>query len=398
MTSCFVNALGVVTPFGTGTAAVADGLRHATAHGLKPDSDLLPGRPVWVGRVHAPLPPMPPGFDRFRCRNNRLALLALEEIADPVGAAAARYGRGRIGVVMGTSTGGIDEGEAALRQRLQTGAWAEDFDYRQQEIGALALFVAAALRVDGPAYTVATACSSGAKAIASGYRLLNANLCDAVVVGGVDTLCRLTVAGFASLGLISPGRSNPFSRNRDGINIGEGAAVMLLSREPAPVALLGIGEGADAYHISSPDPSGMGAQMAMTAALAMATLPPGMVSYLNLHGTGTDLNDAMESRAVTATFGPMVPACSSTKGMTGHLLGAAGAVEAAFLWLYAHPDFGGRGLIPPHLWDGAADPALPPLPLVAPGTTAPTGGRRIGLSNSFAFGGNNISVILGEPA
>jgi 3-oxoacyl-[acyl-carrier-protein] synthase-1 len=223
---------------------------------------------------------------------------------------------------------------------------------------------------------------------------MRADRADAAVVGGADTLCRMTVGGFAALEAMSSGLCNPFSRNRDGINIGEAAAAFLLTHEPAPVQLLGVGESSDAYHISAPDPEAGGALMAMRAALNDAALSPADISYVNLHGTGTGLNDSMEGKAVNALFGADTP-CSSTKAMTGHTLGAAAACEAAFLWLTLHPTYNPDGRLPPHLWDGDVDPSIPPLALADADTRLPhRTGQVAMLSNSFAFGGSNVALVL----
>ncbi|WP_372395057.1 beta-ketoacyl-[acyl-carrier-protein] synthase family protein [Azospirillum sp. HJ39] len=387
-----IAAMGLVTPIGAGKAEVAAALFAGTRAGLVPRDDLVPGRTVLSGAVPVPPPGAAPGAEP---RNNRLMRLALDQIGEEVEQAARRFGRERIAVVAGTSTAGIAEGEEAFLVHRRTGSWPVGFHYRHQEAGGLGDFVARTLGVEGPAYTVATACSSSGKVFASARRLLAAGLCDAVVVGGADTLCRMTLGGFASLEAVSAGLCQPFSRNRDGINIGEAAAAFLLTRDPAPVTLLGIGEGSDAHHVSAPDPEGRGALAAMRAALNDAGLAPGAIGYVNLHGTGTPLNDSMEAKAVNALFGPATP-CSSTKAMTGHTLGAAGACEAAFLWLTLHPDTNPDGLLPPHLWDGAADPALPPLALTRPGDRlAGKEDRAAILSNSFAFGGSNVALILG---
>ena len=268
--------------------------------------------------------------------------------------------RSRFGVVLGTSTSGIDEHEKARAYRARTGEWPAGTDYRQWEIGSLSDFAALVLGVTGPAYTIATACSASAKVFASGRRLIEAGICDAVIVGGADTLAGMTVAGFSSLEAMSRGLCNPFSRNRDGINIGEGAAAFLMVRDETAVNLLGSGECSDAYHISAPEPDGKGAHQAMRLALDDAGLRPDEVAYINLHGTGTPLNDAMEAKAVAALFGTATP-CSSTKAMIGHALGAAGACEAAFLWLTLHPTFNPDQRLPPHLWDGVGDPEMPAI-------------------------------------
>jgi 3-oxoacyl-[acyl-carrier-protein] synthase I len=388
----FLNDIGIANPLGCGKEVVAATLFKGTRSGLVERDDLIPSRSVRAGEVGDCLPAVPDRLCRFDCRNNRLALLVLQEIEAVVSSAARRYGAHRIAVVMGTSTSGISDGEEALAHRLERGKWPGGFRYSQQEVGNLADFTAAYLGLSGPAYTVATACSSGAKVFASARRLIEAGFCDAALVGGVDTLCRLTMNGFASLDAVAKDYCNPFSRNRDGINIGEGAAVFLMTREPGPVALLGVGESSDAHHVSAPDPEGVGARNAIEAALDAASLQADGIDYVNLHGTGTRLNDLVEGRVVAALFGGNVP-CSSTKAMTGHMLGAAGANEAAFLWLTLHLDYSG-GALPPHLWDGAADPEIPALDLVQPGRTLVCRPRSAMLSNSFGFGGSNASIVL----
>lgn len=390
----FLNDCGIVSPLGRGRPATAAALAAGRRDGLIPRDDLLPDRTVCVGAVTGDLPAPPRALAGLNSRNNRLMLVALTEIAQSIEAAAARYGRHRIAVVLGTSTSGIAEGEAALDQFRATGAWPETYHYRQQETGNLAEFAARALGLTGPAYTVATACSSSVKVFASARRLIRAGLADAAVIGGADTLCRMTLNGFGALQALSHGPCNPFSANRDGITIGEGAAAFLLSAEPGPVQLLGVGETSDAHHPTAPDPAGDGARLAMSQALDDADLVAADIDYINLHGTATPLNDAMESRAVTGLFDPGTP-CSSTKGMTGHMLGGTGGCEAAFLWLTLNPATG-TGMLPPHLWDGVLDPALPPLNLIGPGAPVPDRARLAMLSNSFGFGGSNVSVILGR--
>jgi 3-oxoacyl-[acyl-carrier-protein] synthase I len=388
-----VAGMGIASPIGIGKAAVAHAL-FAGTRGLIPRDDLIPERTVHVGEVTGPLPPVPPPLQSMDCRNDRLMLASVAEIAEAVEEAARKFGRDRIAVVLGTSTSGIAEGEAAYEAVLQHGVWPADFHYRQQEPGNLGEFVASTLGLTGPAYTIATACSSSGKAFAAARRLMLAGLADAAVVGGADTLCRMTVGGFAALEAMSGGLCSPFSRNRDGINVGEAAAVFLLTRDVGPVQFLGVGESSDAHHISAPDPDGRGALMAMRAALDDAGLTPADIAYVNLHGTGTTLNDAMEGKAVHAVFGAETP-CSSTKAMTGHTLGAAAACEAAFLWLALHPEYNPDGHLPPHLWDGEADPSIPPLALADVDTRLPEDQGRVAmLSNSFAFGGSNVALVL----
>ncbi|MEI6987602.1 MAG: beta-ketoacyl-[acyl-carrier-protein] synthase family protein, partial [Rhodospirillaceae bacterium] len=362
-----IPAMGLVTPLGYGKTATVGRLFRGCRDGLVPDDTMITGKSVPIGRVTGKLPEIPPELSDIDCRNNRLMLTALNEISSDIAAVVDRYGRDRVAVVLGTSTAGIAEGEAAWAAFVRDGVWPPGYRYSRQETGNLADFAARVLGLTGPAYTVATACSSSGKAFASARRLIMSGLCDAAVVGGADSLCRLTLNGFHSLEAISSRPCNPFSANRDGINIGEGAAAFLLVRDVSPVMLLGIGECSGAHHVSAPDPSGHGAEYAMRLALNDGGLTACDIGYVNLHGTATALNDAMESKAMAAVFPPGTP-CSSTKAMTGHLLGAAGACEAAFLWLTLHPAFNEAGLLPPHLWDGVADPALPSLALVAPGT------------------------------
>jgi len=246
---------------------------------------------------------------------------------------------------------------------------------------------------------ISTACTSSARALMSAQRLLDLGMCDAVLCGGVDSLCKLTLNGFSALEAVSEQRCNPFSANRNGINIGEAAVLFLMSKTAGssqPIALLGSGASSDAHHISAPEPTGRGARQAMHKALSRAGLQPQQISYLNLHGTATQHNDAMESLAVTALFPQGVP-CSSTKPMTGHTLGAAGALEAAFCWLSLSAD-NHEHVLPPHVWDGQPDPKLPALHWVTPTDHLTSIAPRYLMSNSFAFGGNNVSLIIGDAS
>jgi 3-oxoacyl-[acyl-carrier-protein] synthase-1 len=361
-------------------------------------SEFLPGDPVTLGAIPGALPPVPKGMEDHDTRTIRMLWAALQQIRPEVDAAISRHGADRIGVVLGTSTSGIDEGMRAYGNFLETGALTAGYAYHRQEIGDPGVFLRAALGLTGPMLVISTACSSSAKALSSAARLLAADLCDAVLVGGVDSLCQLTVAGFNALGLVAPSLCQPMSANRAGITIGEGAALFLMTRKqdgPNPVALLGVGETSDAHHPSAPHPEGRGAIAAMEQALVRADLGPKDIAYLNLHGTATPLNDAMEAKAVAAVLGTDTPV-SSTKPLTGHALGAAGALEAAILWLSLAETVEGAPL-PRHLWDGARDPALPPLALVEQANhRLPATDRLAMMSNSFAFGGSNVSVILGR--
>jgi 3-oxoacyl-[acyl-carrier-protein] synthase-1 len=388
----YLNQLGMLCALGDTPGAIAAAM-FAGRSGLRQDTLYLPDMGLPIGAVDAALPSVDHLPLRERSRNNQLALAALAQIRPAVDAAIALYGADRVGVVIGTSTSGIAEGEAALRQYHQDGSLPAHFHYRQQELGSPAAALSSTLGLGGPAYTHSSACASSAKAMASAARLLNMGLCDAVITGGVDTLCGFTLAGFAALESVSQTRCLPFSANRNGINIGEGAALFLMSRDEATVALTGWGESSDAHHISAPDPSGRGATLAIQQALQRAGLKPDDIDYINLHGTATLQNDAMESLVINTLFGDRV-AASSTKPLTGHALGAASAVEAGLCWL-AMQDSNPQGMLPQHVWDGVPDAALPPLQLVTPQQTLGRPLRRV-LSNSFAFGGTNAALIFGR--
>ena len=389
----YLNECALVCALGAERETITRRLLDEARSGLQVSDACSPGRPLPLGQADAVLPsldhlPLP-----LRSRNNALALAALAQIRPAVDAAIARYSAGRVAVIIGTSTSGVGATEAALAAHLETGALPGDFHYGQQEMASPALFLARELGTAGPAYVHSSACSSSAKAMASAARLIRMGLADAVLTGGVDTLCRFTVAGFSALESVSDVQCNPLGASRKGINLGEGAALFLMTKEPAAVALCGWGESSDGHHMSAPDPQGGGARIAMNEALRRAGIEAGEIDYINLHGTATVQNDAMESRAVAELFGHEV-AVSSTKPFTGHTLGAAGAVEAAFCWL-AMQDDNPEGKLPPHLWDGERDAALPALNVAAPGARL---GRpiRYALSNSFAFGGSNAALVFGR--
>ena len=299
--SVYLHALGMINALGGDVEQIVPALAAARAPGM---ANVHTGiGDAFVGSVLAPLDLAPRAeLARYDCRNNRLLLAALAQIAPAIDAARERYGAHRIGVVLGTSTSGIEAAEAAFVYHAQAGELPVNFNYRQMEIGTAAPFAAAALGVHGPAFTISTACTSSAKAFASARRLLQLQLCDAVVVGGVDSLCELTVQGFASLESTSGVRTNPMSVNRCGINVGEGAAVFLMSRDEAAVRLAGVGESSDAHHISSPDPQGVGGELALREALADAGIAPSAIGYVNLHATATRKNDEMEAKLMARVF------------------------------------------------------------------------------------------------
>ena len=391
----------VLTHF-TATSCIGRGLRETLGTLQERRTGLAPCRfetvelDTYVGEVAGiDAEPLPDRVANFNCRNNRLAHLGLRQDAflEAVAESARRWGRRRIGVFLGTSTSGILETELAYRRRDPgTGALPRDFDYRRTHNSfSVAEFALQLLGLEGPAVVVSSACSSSAKVFGSARRMIEAGLIDAALVGGVDSLCLTTLYGFHSLQLVSHLPCRPFDVARDGISIGESAAFALLERVPDSldadaVMLLGIGESSDAYHMSSPHPEGRGAQAAMLQALETAALQATDIDYINLHGTGTPSNDNAEARAVAGVLGSEVPG-SSTKGATGHVLGAAGALEAVICALALQ-----HGLMPAGLNTTVVDPTL--------GVNYLLENRRGNIarvmSNSFGFGGSNCTLILGR--
>ncbi|WP_235015490.1 beta-ketoacyl-ACP synthase [Oceanicoccus sp. KOV_DT_Chl] len=321
-------------------------------------------------------------------------MAAAEEIMPELQQLVARFGAERIAVIVGTSTSGIAETEAAFAQHQTDGAFPDNYHYRQQQMAAPAEFMAQWLGLKNLAYTVSTACSSSAKAFASANHLIQTGVCDAAIVAGVDTLCRLTLNGFNALESISPTICSPFSKNRRGITIGEAAAVFIVTPEPDAIQLMGVGESSDAHHMSAPDPEGHGAEAAMKGALMASGLAPADIDYINLHGTATVKNDQMEALAVHRLFGERTP-CSSTKALTGHTLGAAGATEIGLCWLALAAN-NWQHRLPPHCWDGEVDEGLAAINLQLINSVYQPTAASYMMSNSFAFGGNNVSVIIGS--
>ncbi|MHA1043680.1 beta-ketoacyl-[acyl-carrier-protein] synthase family protein [Enterobacter ludwigii] len=385
----YISAVGMVNALGNSLDEIAANLTAGVAPGMHCRSGWLQDAPDAVlGGVEGELPSIPDTLSAHRTRNNQLLLAALAQIQSAVDDAIARVGRDRVAVVLGTSTSGLDEGDEHVRLTLN-GEASTRWQYPQQELGDPSRFLANWLQLEGPAYTLSTACSSSARAIISGRRLIDAGLVDIAIVGGADTLSRMPVNGFHSLESLSPTLCEPFGRDRRGITIGEAAALMVLTSEPAGVALLGTGESSDAYHISAPHPQGEGAIRAITQALNDAGLQPEDIGYINLHGTATPLNDQIESHVVHDLFGENVP-CSSTKHLTGHTLGAAGITEAALSWLILTRDL---PLPPQDFARYAPDETLSPCGVLHQSTALK---KPVILSNSFAFGGNNASILLGR--
>ena len=393
----WISHFTATSGIGRGAPQTLTALRERRG-GLAPCAFDTVDLPTFIGEVPGvDAVRLPEELAAFDCRNNRLAFLGLKQdgFADAVAAAARKYGAQRVGIFLGTSTSGILQTELAYRRRDPTdGALPADFVYAAtHNTFSVADFTRHHLGLTGPAVVVSSACSSSAKVFASARRMMAAGMIDAAVVGGVDSLCLTTLYGFNSLGLMSSQACRPFDAARDGISIGEAAAFALVERMPEhldenAVLLLGVGESSDAHHMSSPHPEGLGARIAMRDALEAAQLDAADIDYINLHGTATPSNDLAETKAVAAVFGSSTP-CSSTKGATGHTLGAAGALEAVICALALQND-----LLPGGLNTQQLDPLLP-LNYLLENREQPV--RRV-LSNSFGFGGTNCSLIFGRAA
>lgn len=393
LASLSVTAYTAVNALGRGCEAIFSALQQRRS-GLMPCRADIAELTTFVGRVAGvEAEPVTAQLQQFDGRNNRLAQIGLrqDDFEQAIEAARHRYGASRIAVLIGTSTSGVLQTENAYRERdRHTGALPAGFSYRHaQDIFSAGDFVRRYLALAGPAFVISTACSSSAKVFAAAHRMISLGLCDAAVVGGVDSLCGTTLHGFASLELVAPMPCRPGDVNRNGISIGEGAGFALLERPEAAtrggVALLGYGESSDAYHMSTPHPQGLGAQLAMQQALSGAGLGGHDIDYINLHGTASKINDAVEDRAVSRIFGAEVP-CSSTKGWTGHTLGAAGITEAVISCLCLE-----RGLLPGSLNTVELDPSFDSRIVLENQERAI---KRV-LSNSFGFGGSNCSLVFG---
>ncbi len=395
-----IGAYTTTSAVGAGNGPLLAALEHARS-GLRPnDFTASPGQPLldtWIGRVDGIEDTrLPDALASWDCRNNRLAWLGLQAdgFIEAVASARARYGARRIALILGTSTSSIGETELAYTQ-LDTDGLFSPYQRRPEvhTSHSLALFVAQVLGLEGPSLTLSTACSSSAKVFASAERLIRLGLVDAAVVGGVDTLCGSVLFGFNSLELVSPEPCRPFDAHRSGISLGEAAGFALLERSSAKPAgtkalrLLGYGEASDAHHMSTPHPEGLGAERALDDALARAGLDAAAIDYINLHGTASQKNDEVEAALVARRF-PARTHASSTKGFTGHTLGAAGIVEAAVCFLALE-----HGLMPGTVNSTELDAGFSPQIKLQPAR----GEVRYALSNSFGFGGNNCSLVFGRP-
>jgi len=384
-----ISAYTATTAAGPGLAALRDALA-ANRSGLRANDFGPQPLATWIGRVDGlEAEPLPAEWAEWDCRNNRLAWLGLQGdgFQRAVQAARQRHGAHRIALVLGTSTSSIGATEAAYRHPAEGGGFRPEYQLpRLHTPHSLGLFVQQALALAGPCITVSTACSSSARAFADAERLIRLGLVDAAVVGGVDTLCGSVLFGFNSLELVSPEPCRPFDAGRNGISLGEAAGYALLERGPGPLQLLGYGESSDAHHMSTPHPEGVGAERALDGALARSGLRCEQIDYINLHGTASTKNDEVEAALVARRFGADTHA-SSTKGITGHTLGAAGIVEAAVCLLALE-----TGLKPGTANTGTLDAVCGPQIRLQ----AASGRVRRALNHSFGFGGNNCALVFGR--
>ncbi len=387
-----IQAFALSCALGKDKASIWRNLSQANRSHMLKDTHFLSGEATYIGKIQQNLPPLPPALKHFDYRANRLLLSVFTQIQTPYERLCQKYSADKIGIILGTSTAGVDSLEHAINYYDQQAQFPPSYQPHHQRMASVAEFLAQYLAVGGPVMSVSTACSSAAKAMIAAQRWLNEGLCDVVITGGVDVLCELTLKGFDALGALSHKPCQPFSANRCGINIGEAAVLFVLSRETADINLLGGGESSDAHHISAPDPQAKGAIAAMQNALNNSTLQANDIDYLNLHGTGTKQNDAMEALAVERVFSHAIP-CSSTKALTGHTLGVAGALEIALSAL-SMSEINSTNDFIPHVFDGQIDEDISPINLLKKGNQL--GKPRTILSNSFAFGGSNAALIIGR--
>ena len=381
-----ITAYSAVNALGRTIAEIKAKLASG-ASGLTPCPLSVPFETV-CGAVTGPLDEPPSPFEDHDSRLLRLSLNALAEIQPALDRALARWGPSRVAGVFGTSTGGISQTEVAYERFHEEGAFPKQYDLRKQhQFSATTEPLKAIAGLGGPCYWISTACSSSGKVIASAQRLLAADVADAVLVGGMDSLCHTTVRGFHSLGVMAKTPCRPFGQDRPGMNVGEGAAFLLVEREGTGVRVAGVGESSDAFHMSAPDPEGRGAARAMKQAMAQAGVGPDQIDHVNAHGTGTTRNDTAEAKAIFELFSDRVPV-ASTKGYTGHTLGAGGGTEMIFCIIALE-----EGWLPESLGAHPTDPEIH-IQLLDSTQRCPV---RRALSNSFAFGGNNFCVLLEAP-
>ena len=387
MRPLLVTGYSMLSALGRGRAQHLDALQNGRT-GLGPSPIPLDFETA-TGAVLAELDELPQELLPWSTRLARMAAALLVELDEPLRRAREKWRPERIAVLLGTSTAGAETTEVAYKEFVAGGKFPRDYDFqRQHTFGAVLQVVRKLTGCNGPSWMASTACTSSGKTFATAQRLIEADIIDAAIVGGLDTLCTMTLQGFHALQALDRTPCRPFRETRGGISIGEGGAFALVERTgDARVLIEGIGETSDAYHISAPHPQGLGAQAAMRDALAAAGCQPADIDHVNAHGTGTRLNDTAEAHAIQEVLGTDVP-CVSTKAYTGHTLGAAAALEMAFSACAIEESF-----LPPAIGEGAVDPAIE----VKIPTEKTTGTFRRVLSNSFAFGGNNVSILVGAP-
>ena len=382
--SYYLNNLSCACALGATNEQVYENALKGSQEGMVFLESDVPNKRIRFGMVPCELPPVKEGLD---LRVNRLLVHAVSSLQGDIDRIVKKYGTKRIAIILGASNTGIDEAQRQVDEWIEKNEKPESLDFSSISIGNVSEFLKNHLGIEGPSFVISTACSSATKAFASAKRFIESGVVDAAIVGGVDGRCRFAMNGFNALESLAKDMTKPLSAFRDGINLGEGVALFIMEKEPldsSSIILAGVGESSDAYHMTSPHPDGAGAEVAMRAALADAQMDASDIDHVNLHGTGTIANDSMELKAVSRLFGSNV-VCSSTKQLTGHCLGVAGAIEAALGWLMLK-----NGGIIPHVGD-EIDPELPQVLLAREDRT-----KRIKtfLSNSFAFGGSNATLIL----
>jgi 3-oxoacyl-[acyl-carrier-protein] synthase-1 len=390
----YLNELGLTCALGSDKKTVLSHFLSGEQSFMQADGSF--GVETIVGKVNTALPDLSHYGTYQNCKNNQLAFLAFEQISTQLTQLTTVLAKElnrtiSIAVVIGTSTSGIASGEDSMQAYLATGEHNSNYHYAMQEMGATADFIAQLADANASVYGISTACTSSAKALISGQRLLDNGLADIVIAGGVDSLCKMTINGFNAIESISSTHTQPFQSTRRGINIGEGAALFLMSKIKSDVALSGFGESSDAHHISAPHPEGKGAKQAMLSALESANLSAQDINYINLHGTGTVQNDAMEAKAVADIFGELTP-CTASKQLHGHCLGAAGAIEAGLCWLLLSGN-NDENYYPKMKLSTNVDPKIDNIDLIIEDRLLTTSISHC-MSNSYAFGGNNASLIL----
>jgi len=371
--------LGFVCALGANREAIVKNARIGNADGMFTENIVIDGEKIPFGAA--------PIDKTHELRMYDLIDCALNQIYDDVEILKQNYASNRIGVIIGSSNTGVHEAQKSIEQSFENNEPIDESVIKNLELGTPAQYICEKMGIVGPAFVVSTACSSSLKVFQSARQLLDNDICDAVLVGGVDGRCDFALNGFNALGALSKRHTNPMSENRDGINLGEGVAIFIMERGECGIKLLGIGESSDAYHLTSPDPSGAGAMNSMRYALSDAKLKPHDIDFINMHGTGTIANDAMESLAINTIFGDNV-LCASTKPLTGHALGAAGAISAGLAWLMLKYNF-----IVPHVFDGHFASDCAKIKLSQTGENKEI--NRV-LCNAFAFGGSNASLIMGK--